>query len=545
MGQHTSPKINSPKIWGSWQDFWSPSKQVIEDPSYIPTFLEKWNYTVLLKIFTFFLLLIIASRLLPNKYWDGQARNYILVMGGLGIWRYSWWFTHAVRAVIYRRRYSVIAERADAIWDSGWRPRHLHFMMTTYYEHEEVTIKVMQGVITQIRELGVPATIWLGSGARYDEILIERYLRQNTEGLDVRFVMVRQNVSGKRMAIGLVLRAMNRANIDKDDIIAFMDGDSILASGCLRRCAPLFKLDPELQAVTTDEEVLCKGPAWIRYWLTMRFAQRRIAMQSHALSNKVLTLTGRLSIFRANHLANMELIQLLENDYLEHWLWGRFRFLSGDDKSTWFYMLTQNAKLLYVPDAMAYTVEYIEGSGLTRMVENFRRWSGNMLRNGARALALGPQKVGLFIWWCVLDQRISMWTMLFSPVMAVLATIIEPSFIIGYILWVSFSRLMLSLVLYCYAREVNLYFPFILYFNQLINSMVKVYCLFRLSKQKWANRNNQAAGFENTLLNRVRNATAFVLTLIYSVGLVLFVASYSGIWEVPGIGALANARLHF
>ena len=180
--------------------------------------------------------------------------------------------------------------------------------------------------------------------------------------------------------------------------------------------------------------------------------------------------------------------------------------------------IRDSAKLLYVPDAMAYTVEYIEGSGLTRMVENFRRWSGNMLRNGARALALGPQKVGLFIWWCVLDQRISMWTMLFSPVMAVLATIIEPSFIIGYILWVSFSRLMLSLVLYCYAREVNLYFPFILYFNQLINSMVKVYCLFRLSKQKWANRNNQAAGFENTLLNRVRNATAFVLTLIYSVG---------------------------
>ena len=30
-----------------------------------------------------------------------------------------------------------------------------------------------------------------------------------------------------------------------------------------------------------------------------------------------------------------------------------------------------------------YTVEVIEGSGLyNRMVENFRRWSGNMLRNG-------------------------------------------------------------------------------------------------------------------------------------------------------------------
>ncbi|MFT7221768.1 MAG: glycosyltransferase Alg8 [Candidatus Azotimanducaceae bacterium] len=44
---------------------------------------------------------------------------------------------------------------------------------------------------------------------------------------------------------------------------------------------------------------------------------------------------------------------MLEADHLEHWLWGNFRFLSGDDKSTWYYMLTQDAKMLYVPDALA------------------------------------------------------------------------------------------------------------------------------------------------------------------------------------------------
>ena len=48
------------------------------------------------------------------------------------------------------------------------------------------------------------------------------------------------------------------------------------------------------------------------------------------------------------------------------------------------------------PDALVYTIEEIEGSGIERMTQNFRRWSGNMLRNGTRALKLGPNKSGIF-----------------------------------------------------------------------------------------------------------------------------------------------------
>jgi len=58
-------------------------------------------------------------------------------------------------------------------------------------------------------------------------------------------------------------------------------------------------------------------------------------MQSHALSGRVLTLTGRMSVFRGEHLTKIDFIRLVEADCLDHWLWGRFRFLSGDDKSTW------------------------------------------------------------------------------------------------------------------------------------------------------------------------------------------------------------------
>ena len=176
---------------------------------------------------------------------------------------------------------------------------------------------------------------------------------------------------------------MSRAGIGKDDFVIFMDGDFVLHPGAGAQAAiPLFALDPELHALTTDEHVMVRGPWWMQSWLNMRFAQRRMAMQSHALSNRVLTLTGRCSVFRATHIVREEFIRLQEADYLHHWLWGTFRFLSGDDKSTWYTLLKRGVKMTYVPDAVGHDDRSRRRLRHARMVENLRRWSGNMLRNG-------------------------------------------------------------------------------------------------------------------------------------------------------------------
>lgn len=518
-----------------------------EDPTEILPPKEKWCPLVLYKLFLYFTIIFIAMSHVPNSIWDPETMSATVVIGSLGIWRYGWWFTHAIRAQIYRRWvYTKLQREANKIWDQGWRPHHIHFMMTTFREHRAVTELVIESICRQLREIGVPGTLWLGSGDIYDEKIIQQYLQLHGEDLDLNYTIVRQNQPGKRIAIGLVLRAMNRTGIKDDDVIVFMDGDSILGPSCVRKCASLFVADPELQAVTTDEEVVCHGPRWVATWLAMRFAQRRVAMMSHSLSKKVLTLTGRMSVFRARHLRSLKLIRLLEADHLDNWLWGNFRFLSGDDKSTWYYMLTQNAKMLYVPDAMVYTVEYIEGTGLERMVQNFRRWSGNMLRNGTRALMLGPHKIGFFVWWCVLDQRIAMWTMLVSPLLAIMTSILySPAYLATYIFWILLSRMMLSLVLYCYSPKVNMAYPLILYFNQFINAGVKVYCLFRLSKQRWANRGDQSAGMEvSSLKETARNFMANYLTAFYVILLLILIASYSGLLYLPSY-AFVRAFLLF
>lgn len=506
-----------------------------------PGFWAKWNASVLFGLAAYIAVCLVLLLEVPNTLWDPRARHITIVIGGLGLWRFGWWTTHVIRALIYaRHHYPTLRRKAARAWQAGHRPRHVHFMMTTFREKPEITHAVVDSIVRELRATGLPGTIWLGSGDDGDVVIIEAFLAAHARDVDIRFEIARQVKPGKRYGIGASLRAMaegrRRGEVRDDDVVVFMDGDSIIGAGMLEKCTSLFVIDPELQAMTTDEEVICFGPRWIQLWLTMRFAQRRIAMQSHALAGKVLTLTGRLSLFRVNHVVRPAFYELVEEDYLEHWLWGRFRFLSGDDKTTWYYMLRTGAKMMYVPDTVAYTVEHIEGSGYERMVQNLRRWSGNMLRNGARAIALGPRRTGFFIWWCIVDQRIAMWTMLVSPMVGLMGTIlVSPAFLVTYIVWIAITRLWQALVLSCYSREVHLVYPLLLYVNQFVNAAVKVYCLFRLSKQRWTNRGDQRAGFGGGLGDRIRDIVASYLTIVALSVLVLVIVSYAGILRLPSL----------
>jgi len=513
-------------------------EQRLHDPSEKLSFAEKWSPLVQLKILLYFSGCFILLSALPNSIWDPAAHEFVYIIGILGIWRYAWWLNHWVRALIYERvTYPRIRARAEAIWQSGWRPRRIHVLMTTFREERATAEAVVRSICGEIREAGRPATIWLGSSEPEDEQTLINHFKLVGGDLDIELRIIRQNQPGKRIAIALLLRAMSREGLGKDDIVAFMDGDFVLGRGALTRCLPMFAADPELHAVTTDEHVLVEGNGawWMQSWLSMRFAQRRMAMMSHALSGRVLTLTGRFSVFRATHLTSHDFIRLQEADYLNHWLWGTFRFLSGDDKSTWFALLQHNVKMLYVPDARGYTIEIIRGSARRRMVENLRRWSGNMLRNGYRAIALGPRRMPFFIWWCCVDQRLAMWTMLFSPMLAFAGTLkLGLAFLLSYCIYIAVTRGLLSLVLFTYAHRVDLNFIWCLYANQLLNAMVKCYMLWRLAKQKWANRGNQRQGFAgNSMLTSARELMAAYLTALTACALFLAVMLYTKLLTVP------------
>lgn len=500
-----------------------------------PRGFGKWTPSALFGIAVYAALVAVGLLAVPTRLYDQVGHQVTITIGALAVWRLSWWSTHMARALIYSRiAYPRRRREADLVWASGARPRHLHIVLATFRERPEITTAVIRSIIDEVRATRLPATIWLGSGDAGDEQIIASLVDAKAAGLPLDLVITRQDRPGKRYALGIALRAMRRGGVSTQDLAVFMDGDSIIAPGLVATCASLFLADPTLDALTTDEESMVYGPRWMAHWLAMRFAQRRLTMQSHALSGKVLTLTGRLSMFRANQVIHPDFIEIVEEDHLDHWLWGRFRFLSGDDKSTWYYILRQGGRMTYVPDALSLTIECIDGTGYSRMVSNLRRWSGNMLRNGARAIALGPRRVGLFMWWCLVDQRIAMWTVLCGPLFALAgAVLLTPAFLWAYATWILATRLVQSMVLWLYSRQVSLYYPPLLYINQLVNSIVKVYSLFRLSQQRWTNRGSQNAGFGSGLTYHAQSAMAGYLTTVAVATLAIGIIAYTGLLRLP------------
>ena len=85
---------------------------------------------------------------------------------------------------------------------------------------------------------------------------------------------------------------------------------------------------------------------------------------------------------------------------------------------------------------------------------------------------------------------------------------------------------MQSAVLWRLPREADLAFPPLLYFNQFVNAVVKLVCMVRLSKQRWANRGDQCAGFDGSLVDLMQIAAGYIMTVSLA-GLVLLVVVFA------------------
>ena len=100
-------------------------------------------------------------------------------------------------------------------------------------------------------------------------------------------------------------------------------------------------------------------------------------------------------------------------------------------------------------------------------------------------------------------------------------------------------------MLFTHARKVDLNYVWILYVNQLLNAAVKMFILWRLSKQKWANRGNQKAGFaEAGWVPRLREWMAAYLTTLSFATLALATVVYTQILSVPSWATVEAILFH-
>ncbi len=443
---------------------------------------------------TFFWLCATACLLwfLPERAWLVKKEG-VVVFGLFGLWRYLWQLVHIVRQRIYGKTFfPKLRKAAEALEDKY--PKRIYFMIASYFELPSISRMVILSVLRECAKTPCEAVMVISVGSEQEIQRIQTVLERESDQERVRILFMIQS-QGKRVAMGhalrLIARECNRVTAwhedNGNDIVIFMDGDAMLCDGALEKTLPLFKLMPKLAVATVNNLAMTSdGKGLFQRWYDLKFAQRHHLFQSHSLSRRILTATGRFSAYRAGVILNEEFIRFVEADHLEHWLFGRFRFLMGDDKSTWFYLLKKGFEMLYVPDAAIVAIETRSEHFFRTSLSLMKRWYGNMLRNNARAIALGPKRMGFFIWWCLIDQRLTTWTPLVGLASAImLAVFSSPFYFAFYLIWVCVSRLA-TLWIYVFQglRLRSVHIPLLLY-GQWAGAMVKLLTMYNLKRQTW------------------------------------------------------------
>lgn len=436
-----------------------------------------------------------------------HAGNAFLVIGFLGAWRYTWALTNFTRAFIFRRlSYRPRRDRARARFAASGVRAHCYFMVTTYMVDVPTTIMVYRRLFEAAANARDGATIVASVVDGKDARLIQQLYDVSRHDMsNVTLVIDRIKSKGKRDAMAKALRILDSKAPTKHDIMVFVDGDTVVPRDIWAQAAPWFS-NPKVGALTTDEAALIDKENLFKDWFTLRFNQRQVMMCSMGLSRRVLTLTGRMSVFRACLATEPGFMRGVGQDYLDHWRLGRVDFLTGDDKSTWYWLLRNGYDMLYLPDVQSQSVETqprdtFYDSAKTLMV----RWFGNMMRTNGRALRLSPFDIGGFTWWSILDQRVSMWTTLVGPMSVVLTALIyTPAVIPLYIAWVMITRYLFCVIIALFNGQwFPITHPPTLYFGQVVGAIIKTFVLFRLDRQKWT-RQGSSGGQTLSRLDRIK-----------------------------------------
>lgn len=480
-----------------------------------------------------------------------KKETYITI-GLFALWRYSWQATHYVRALIYAFFvYPSLRRLARNARRDSRPPSHIYFIIPSFHEEPWVSAEAFFSIMSEMGRQECGATLIVAAGSDEDDAVINAVYESHPARYKVNLVLQRQS-HGKRIAMGHALRAMARHyNMhhfdDPNCVTIFMDGDTYLEPRVLEKTIPLFSVLPRLGAATTNEIAYIHTTSkWYKDWFNLKFGQRHILFQSHSLARKVLTLTGRFSLFRTSIVAREEFITRIENDLLTHPFHGKFRFLMGDDKSSWFEVLRQGWEMLYVPDAVCYSLESRNADFLSLSTSLPYRWYGNTLRNNARALALGWRRTGFFIWLCLLDQRLSMWTALVGLSSAVILSFSRDLVYFPiFIAWVLLVRTIQSFLIALNGHPVSvLTIPLMLY-NQWVGALIKIRAYYFLADQKWAKgevaqvADRNLAGIPRSLswlipqYSMLMAYAAFLLTLLFSEQAIMVPDVQAGFWRAP------------
>lgn len=449
----------------------------------------------------------------------------LLILGGLAAWRYGWGLVHLLRALIYLH---IVFPRLKArAWREPHRIPHIYVVVCSFRIPPEQFRRVHRELIANCVAAGVPCTIVSSFTSDRDCRLLAEVIHAAGDPPAVRVIGQFQKGDGKRGAMAAALRTIAAENPDPRSATILIDGDVVLERNAVLESARFLSADPSLSALTINNDARMPSAEKGRDWYQLRFAQRHVLMSSLSLSRRLLVLTGRFSMYRTGVLVDRSSINALAADYIDHWVHGRIHLLSGDDKSLWYQALKRGGGMLYLPHVTAVSFESMP-NGLGFVAGSSRlmlRWLGNMVRANGRALALGPRRCGLFLWWCLLDQRFAVFSTLFGvSVSLCLAFGGNIVLLPVYFAWLVVTRTLMSAVYGVIWGRFHPAWPLLLAYNQIWGAMLKLYLMFRPDRQQWS-RQNIFGRQSSTVFRRAVANLLFVTALVAVVSIAATAAS--------------------
>jgi mannuronan synthase len=425
--------------------------------------------------------------LLPSAALRPGEAHFLLAIGVVGVWRYAVRAVHFVRAMCFLHfTFPRLRKQAQRLGAAA-APSHLYFLATSFRIDAVTTAMVYRAIIEEAIDCDCPSTVIASVVEFSDRLLIEALWQRLNPPPRVQLKFVRIAGTGKRDGLAHGFRAISRAGPDARALVAVIDGDSILERGLVRKCAPMFHLLPDIGALTTNEFCTVRGGRLVSKWHQLRFAERHLNMCSMAFTRRVLTLTGRTSLFRAAIVADPRFIADVEHDSLFHWRLGRFRFLTGDDKSSWFSVVRLGWRTFYVPDVSIETIEHPpDPSFIATSRQLMFRWYGNSFRQNGRARKLGPARLGWFTYYVLQDQRAQMWTGLLGLAAATLASVhYNFYYLLAFTAWIGLTRCLMCLSLRAAGHPIEALYVPLMYYNQIVGSFTKILVSSFPDHQSW------------------------------------------------------------
>ncbi|MEZ5752597.1 MAG: glycosyltransferase [Paracoccaceae bacterium] len=445
-------------------------------------------------------MIVVLFNLVPARVLVPGDAAFMASLGMIGLWRWSWGGFHLLRAWSYTRRVFP-AIRKDAEAHAPARGRHVAVVCLSWKMGDEMNAAVYGNLFRDIIDYSGHGTVVAAVSSREDMALISHVHSMIPGAEHIRLAFTLQDGTGKRSAMADALARLRELGCPPDCPAILMDGDTLVRPGTIRRTAPILLHQPRVGALTIDNTPLVSGTTFAREWYRLRMAQRHVYMSSMALSGRVLVLTGRWSMFRSQIVMHPNFAANLLEDVLHHPRLGRITMLTGDDKSTWRWVIENGWDVTYVPDAHIYCLESLPGKGfILDTIGLQKRWFGNMARGGFKAIRLGRKRLGTFTWLALLDQRASMWTPLFALVFFGAASILhDPAFLLVYALWVSLTRTVHSGVVGLISGRWHPVFPLLTYYGQIVGAGIKIFVSHNPNVQKWTRQNTGRAGGDAVL----------------------------------------------